>query len=249
MAIILFLIVHIWAVNDFTIGIDEINQSKFFPTLQMGVTGEMNNTVSFNTEPKSARNAMLMSALLPGTGQLYIGKTTRAGVFLAADAASFFALYRFNKEKNNFSDQYKMYAYSYAGLRKGVGDNIYRLAQRYRNYEEYNRVVELYARNFLLANRISKEEYDDYVNRNKIKPEDAWDWQNDFYLNQYRELRQEKQNYEIYENFALGALFINRIISVIDAAIQTQKVNRNSHVYVIPEDNGRGISLIYEYKF
>ncbi|MCL2064980.1 MAG: hypothetical protein FWG98_11525 [Candidatus Cloacimonetes bacterium] len=198
---------------------------------------------------KSASLAMLMSAAVPGSGQYYIGKNTRATVFLTADIFSFFALYRFSKEKNNLIDHYQMYAYSHADLRKGASDDIYSLAHRYTSSDEYNRMVILYARNFLLANRITQEEYDEYVERNIIGHEDSWTWQTDFHYNEYRDIRRDKQNYEIYENFAVGALIVNRLISVIDAAIQTNRVNRISHVYAVPIDNGRGITLLYEHKF
>ena len=198
---------------------------------------------------KSALNAMLMSAVLPGTGQLYLGNSKRATVYLSADVLAFFALYRTNMEKNNLTDSFKIYAYSNAGLRRGASDDIYRLAQRFMTSDEYNKSVERYARNFLLANRITQEEYDEYVERFRIRPEDSWDWQNEHYFREYRAIRQDRQTFEIYENFALGALLINRIISVIDAAFLTNKVNRNSQVYAVPENNGRGISLIYEYHF
>ena len=67
---------------------------------------------------------------------------------------------------------------------------------------------------------------------------------------QYRNIRSSKQEFEIYANFAIGALVINRMISVIDAAISTNKINTaNRQVYATPDPDGKGISLNYEFRF
>ena len=210
------------------------------------------NALSTNVEvgnKKSAVNAMLMSAVFPGSGQMYLGKTTRGGVFMAADIVSLFALFRFNKEKNIAIDNFQMYAYANAGLRKGVSNDIYSIAHNYKSSNEYNKFIEMQARNWYLIIQNNQAAFDDYMERNRIKPEDSWNWESDFHLSEYRSIRTDKQSYEIYENFAFGALLINRVISVIDSAIQTGRVNRSGQVYAMPDQSGRGISLNYEYKF
>ena len=53
------------------------------------------------------------SAILPGTGELALGKTTQGAIMLGADIlvwSSFFAL---EKEKDNLTDTYKQYDYSH----------------------------------------------------------------------------------------------------------------------------------------
>jgi len=198
---------------------------------------------------KSARNAMLMSAVLPGAGQMYLGQKTKAGVFVAAEIAFIFTMLRFDKEKNIAIENYQMLAYANAGLRKGSSTRIYGLAQRYKSSEDYNRYLEMQARNYFIMLYNDPESFNEYMERYSIKSEDSWQWQNDFHFSEYKSVRNDKQNFEIYGNFALGALLINRVISVLDSAIQTRRINRNSQIYAIPENNGRGISLVYEHKF
>ena len=198
---------------------------------------------------KSARTAMLMSAVIPGAGQMYLGKNTRAGAFLTADVLAFFAMFRFGKEKDIAEENYMMYAYTNAGLRKGAMPETYQLAQNYISSAEYNRSVERYARNRYLIILNDPDGYDWYMDRYSIPEAESWNWDNTFYQKEFNDIRSRRQNFEIYENFAVGALIINRIISTIDAALQTGKVNRNYQVYTVPDFDGRGISLIYEHKF
>ena len=209
------------------------------------------NLLNYQTYPqqKSAAQAMLMSAVIPGSGQMYLGKNTRAGVFMAADITAILSLIRFDKEKNNLTENSKTFAYANAGLQKGVSDEIYRLAHNYRSSDEYNRSVILYARNRFIIQLNDKDLYDQYLDIYLLKPEESWDWNTENDYQEYRNIRKEKQNYEIYANFAIGALIINRLISVVDSALQTGKVNRASQVYAVPNFDTKGISLVYEYKF
>ena len=48
---------------------------------------------------KSVKKAVLFSAVLPGTGQLYAGNQSKAGIFFATEAALWFGKTRFDAEK------------------------------------------------------------------------------------------------------------------------------------------------------
>ena len=203
------------------------------------------------SQQKSAKQAMLMSAIFPGSGHKYLGKNTRAGIFMATDIMSILALIIFNREENMIVDSYKMYANKNAGLRLDARDELYEFAHSYMSMTEYNIGVYRLARDwFLIRPEVPNTQgYHAYIERWLLPEEDSWSWENDHDIRQYRSIRSDKQKYELYGNFTVGALLLNRIISAIDSAIQTNKINRNSQVYAIPENNGKGISLIYEYRF
>ena len=202
------------------------------------------------TTPKSLPLAVLMSAALPGTGQLYLGQKNKVGPFLATDMLSFFALYKFNQERSIAIHNYKSYAQANAGIRKGATTDIYTYASRYKSAHEYNLAMELFYKNYLVIDYITQEQYYEWVERDKIGEEDWWDWQYDSQFQQYKRIRYNKQEFEQYANLAVGALIINRMISVIDAAISTNKINTaNRTVYAVPDLDGKGISLNYEFRF
>lgn len=201
------------------------------------------------TEKKSAKQAMLMSAILPGAGQLYLGQNTKASILMTTDIISLISYFRFAQEKNLMIDNYKLYANVNAGLKNNADDYLYNLAQKYKSAEIYNNNLELRARNYFILLNNDQESYDAYMQRNSISSEDMWEWQTDSDFKKYRSIRNDKQRYEIYQNFALGSIILNRIIGVVDAAISTNKVNKKTQLYSVPDFERKGISLIYEVKF
>ncbi|MCK9328352.1 MAG: DUF5683 domain-containing protein [Candidatus Cloacimonetes bacterium] len=203
----------------------------------------------FALEKKSVKKAVLMSAILPGTGQLYLHSNTKAGIFLASDLVIISSFLRFGKERSIAIDNYQSLANSQAGLRLDANNELYNLAQKYKSSEIYNNELEMSARNYYYLLNNDYQAYIDYVNTNKIPDENAWNWTEDKHFQKYKDLREDKQTYEIYQNFALGAIIINRLISVVDAAISANKLNNNSQIYTVPHFEGKGLTLIYEYKF
>ena len=196
---------------------------------------------------KSAPQAMLMSAFIPGSGQMYLGKNTRAGVFLAVDMMNILSLIRFEKEKVNLTESSKLFAFSKAGLNMNATDDIYLLAHNHRSSDDYNRHIEMQARNWYIIVHNDPEGFHEYMERNYIH--DSWEFKTEADFQDYRKIRNDKQNFEIYANFAIGAMIINRVISVIDAAVQTNKINNSGQLYTVPDFNAKGISVVYEYKF
>jgi len=200
------------------------------------------------TQTKSTIKAALMSAALPGTGQLYYGKNTKASIFLSADLLILGSYFRFQREKNGAIDSYKQYANVYADLRMGASDEIYRLAQRYNSSEEYNNSVELFARHWILLYN-DPDFYEQYMTTNIIPQSDSWEWEYEAQRYKYTDIRQDKQRFEIYQQFALGAILLNRVISVLDTVIFKDRQQKAYSLYSTPDFDGKGIKLIYEYNF
>ncbi|MCL1826977.1 MAG: hypothetical protein FWG20_02950 [Candidatus Cloacimonetes bacterium] len=206
--------------------------------------------VELKNAHKSVPLAILCSAAVPGAGHLYIGQNNKISPYLAADMLSVFALCKFNQEKNNAIHNYKSYANSMAGLRSNASKDLYYYASIYRSAEEYNLTMEAFYKKYLVIDYITQEEFYEYVERDRLGADDWWEWQYDSHFYKYRNIRSQKQEFEIYANFAIGAMIVNRIISVIDTALSTNRLNKeNRHVYATPDVENKGFTLNYEFKF
>jgi len=199
---------------------------------------------------KSALGAMAMSAAVPGAGQFYLGQNTKAGIMVTAEMLAVFSLLRFNKEMNILTDDFKMYAHANAGLRRGASDEIYKHAANWRSSEEFHTALRLWARNRFLIILNDPDAYERAIEFNSLDPNDTWAWESDAHFRQYRSIRREKQNYEIYRNFAAGAMIINRIVSVIDSAVFANRINNDRTRFTsIPDFDRQGVTFNYEIKF
>jgi len=218
------------------------------------IFAQQTDIINNPSPPKSTRTAAMLSAVLPGTGQLYYGKQTKAGIFLATDIIVLGSFFRFQREKISAIDSYKQYAYVYAGLKKGSSPEFYRLAENYSSSEAYNDMIELNGRNYWLYYASETDfdayaEYQEYVNQYKIPTQDGWEWQYESQRHKYIDIRFEKQHFELYQNLAFGALLLNRVISVLDTIIFSDKPDKAYSLYSVPDYDGKGIRLFYEYKF
>ncbi len=75
-------------------------------------------------EPKSAVRAMLLSALLPGLGEIYVGGRrgyVTGGVFLGIDLVSAYKLHDLNGRGDDLRDEYRNYADRYYSREKFDG--------------------------------------------------------------------------------------------------------------------------------
>ncbi len=202
----------------------------------------------YGEDTKSVKKAMLYSAILPGAGQIYTQNYTKAGVFLGSEAAIWFGKTRFENERDWAEDSYKKFAHEIAGVNNNTSPDMYNLIQDYVSSEEYNLKVELFARNYYLIINNNPELYQEYLTRYQIPADQSWDWKSESNRAKYNNIRQRRQKYEIYSNFAFSALILNRVISAIDAARMSKSYNKH-RVYASPHADGRGISLNYEINF
>ena len=201
----------------------------------------------------SVRKAMFYSALVPGLGELYTQNYSKGAIFLATETAIIFSYFRMKSERDWAIDSYKQYALSVVGVPKNMDDAYYQLIQNYTSSEEYNDDIIRDARNYFIIYNSDPEGYEEYLEANLIPEENSWHWDNNNEWSEYIKLRLKKQDYEIYSNFAFAAAILNRIISVIDSAMEVKKFNRTGHylgkLSVQPDWNKKGMNINYEYRF
>jgi len=201
----------------------------------------------------SVKKAMLFSALVPGLGEVYTQNYSKGTFFIAAETAIIFSYFRMQSERDWAINSYKQYAFSIVGVSKDMDDAYYQLIQNYMSSEEYNDDIIRDARNYFLIYNTDPEGYEEYLETYLIPEANSWHWDNNNEWSEYIKLRLKKQDYEIYSNFAFAAAILNRIISVIDSAMEVKKFNRSGQylgkLSVQPDWNKKGMNINYEYRF
>lgn len=175
---------------------------------------------------KSIPKAMAMSAIIPGTGEIYNGNISRGVMFITFDAILAFGNYRFAQETDALDKSFKQFAYSKANIPLGSSSDFYKLIHRYYSSDHYNAEVELYFRNLGLIRYNDPNYYNEQIQIYTISDEDGFHWKSDKDWTEYKYIRRDKQSMIINRKLAIGSMIANRLISVIDAAFLVKKTNK-----------------------
>lgn len=211
--------------------------------------------VSISAREVSVKKAMLMSAIMPGWGQAYLDNYGKAGFFLTAEVGTYLGWMRLSQETDWAVAAYKDYAKTIVGAENDREKDYFQLIQDYFSSSQYNDNVERYARNVYLIIYNDPQGYEDYLSDYLISEEDSWDWQNRANWDRYKDLRYTKQNYEVYENFAVAALILNRLVSVVDVAVSGRRIQNGdkasalNNLQITPDFAKDGMRISYEVKF
>ena len=201
----------------------------------------------------STKKAMVFSLILPGSGELYAHNYNKAAGFFCTEATIIFAYFRLKSETEWAKNSYQQFAFSKADVSKDQDDSYYQLIQDYRSSDSFNASIYRDARNYFLIYKNDPIGYENYLEQNLVPQDMEWDWETTQSWLQYKELRREKQNLEVYTKFTFAAAILNRVISFIDAAITAKKYNRfNSEIgtfHIEPDWRKKGMKIYYEYKF
>ncbi len=165
-----------------------------------------------SNEKKSTALAIMYSLLLPGMGELYAGDYTIGKYLTAADGVFWGVLIGFETYGQRQEDNYKAFAQSNGGVTlDGKDEDFFARVGSYMSVDEYNTVQEL--------NREYSKSYNVDTH--------YWGWESNDKRKEYRNLWTSSE--QAYNNvrFAVGALILNRIVSVINAVRVVNKHNKN----------------------
>ena len=205
----------------------------------------------FSMSAKSLPKAMLLSAVMPGSGEIYSGNLTKGIMFAALDLSTIYGVNRFSMEVKLLQDSYKQFAYAKAGISTNSDNSYYELIHKWYSSDEYNADVKLYFRNLGLAKYNDPEYYNSEILYYSIPNEDAWHWNNNIDWKQYRSIRKDKQTQLMNRKLCIGIVIANRVISMIDAAIMIKKnkpVN-NTSINLFPDFARNGAMLNIDWEF
>jgi hypothetical protein len=193
-----------------------------------------------STGKKSGWKAAGASALLPGLGQKYAGRDTRAAVFFVAEAAiwTLFTVYRVQGEIRE--DRYIEFAGVNAGAPSGEDGDYYEHIGFWNSLEQWQDIVRRDARTLFPDDPSAQAEY---FEQNKLYDQsESWAWADDETRTRYRVLRSRSEGAYHNARLALGAALLNRFVSVIDAVALTRKHNQQL------SNEGPSLNLRFEAK-
>jgi len=165
------------------------------------------------TGRKSVVKAALLSALLPGAGEYYLGNRGKARYFFTVEAISWAACIAYRTYGHWKRDDYIRYAKTHANANLEGKSEAYRdLVGFYTSIDDYNSLGRVYdpERPYL---------YD--------TPDNHWRWQSGADQATYRNLKNHSREAYRRAKFMVGIAVANRIISVLDAIRDTRRANRS----------------------
>ncbi len=153
-------------------------------------------------EKKSTGIAILLSAALPGMGELYAGDYSTGKYFTAAEVALWATAFGMSSYSTWQENNFKNFAKAKAGVQGDSFDSDY-----YANMANYNSVDEY--NNEMAFNRDYKSMYDANAR--------YWKWNTVSDRKTYRTMWVSSRQANNNVRFATGAMILNRIVSVINA--------------------------------
>lgn len=153
-------------------------------------------------EKKNTGVAVVLSLLLPGMGELYAGSYESGKYFTISDAVLWGAVIGLNSYGNWKRDNYKSFAETYGGINPNSKDeDYYANIGDYKSIEDFNREMDL------------QREFSKVYNVQNY----FWNWGTDSRRKEYRDMWRSSEQAFNSIRFAVGALILNRLVSVINA--------------------------------
>ena len=176
----------------------------------------------------SKAKALLLSVGLPGAGQYYSGRTTRAKVFFLAEAAIWTSFVVFEVQGHLRKDNYIEFAELTAGVNaEGKPDDFYRALGQYMRSDpgpaSYNEDVRREARQLYPNDKQAQEQY---LQENGYFGADAWEWQSAEDQAHYKSLRKKSQFSYEKAKYMLGLAVANRLLAAMDAARSVARTSK-----------------------
>ena len=159
---------------------------------------------------KSVGLAILFSTLLPGMGELYADSYSSGKYFTIAEGTLWGVYFGMNTYSGWLKNQYISYATSTGGVNtQNKGADYYATIGDYSNLDEYNNAMALQGS----FNQMWSSSY-------------YWNWKTETERRAYRNLWSSSEQARNNLRFVVGAMILNRIISVINAARLTAAYNK-----------------------
>ena len=171
--------------------------------------------------------AVLMSTVLPGTGQLYLGRK-RGYLYLAADLGLGFNFARNTALKIDTRRRYRDFAYKHAKARYSNDGKFYEYMKYFRSSDEYNEATRQESWYYYWYYGISEEERESHYNYWTAGEEDYWYWDSKENMDEFSSLMSKTNIYAQHANIFLGLMAANRLVSAIDALFTAKKDRQKS---------------------
>jgi TM2 domain-containing membrane protein YozV len=190
-------------------------------------------------EEKTTKKAVVLSLVVPGLGELYMGEKDDALRAFAIEGGIILSYFGLNWYSDILRDDYIKYAYHHAGARTGMDEDYYNAVEWYSSRESHNISVREEARSLFPNER---EKQLKYIKDNEIPSELDWRWQeNEWQI--FRDLRRGERRALSNASYCIGVGIVNRIISAIISA----RIGKERSINLFFEPQPMGIRLSYEF--
>ncbi len=195
-------------------------------------------------ETKNPMVALLLSCVVPGWGEIYVGETTRGRWFMAAEAGIWAGYGAFRIQEGMREDDYREYAQIFAGASAGASSSYLSDMGGYIRSEgdnSYNESIRREARSLFPDDLEAQAAY---LAENGYFGDLSWDWgtQDRFYG--YRDLRRIASEAERNAFYVTGLAVLNRVLSAVDSAWMARRHNAGirgepiARLSVVPQISG-----------
>jgi hypothetical protein len=196
-------------------------------------------------KPSPRGRAILASMALPGTGQMMLGSAKRGEALLWLDGALWALWSGFTWSSSTRERDARVFAGREAGADLTVkGSRYYRAMEQYDNADQYNEGVRSDARDIYPD---SPERQHVYYESQGYFGSQAWNWSSDSARYRYWGTRRAGRDAALNAQFAVGALVLNRLTSLVDCAFFAGRDGSARRVEFRPGDSEPGIKVCYRF--
>ncbi|MBZ0266961.1 hypothetical protein K8I85_02295 [bacterium] len=176
------------------------------------------------SEEKSILRAVAYSALLPGLGERYVGRTGRAAMFHVTEGLiwSTFAYYRIQGSIRE--DTHIEFANLEAGAATEQDADYYEHIGFWLSLDEWHDIVRRDARLRFPDDPAARDAF--FEETKRYDAGQGWAWRDDVTRTRYRQLRSRTERSYRNARLAAGAAIFNRLASMIDALALARGHNR-----------------------
>lgn len=196
-------------------------------------------------KPSPRGPAILASMALPGAGQMMLGSASRGEALLWLDGALWALWSGFSWHSSAREHDARLFAGHEAGADLSVREPRYfKALERYDNADQYNEDVRADAR---YIHPDDPQRQHDYYESHKYDGAQAWNWSSDSARYSYWARRKSGRTAALRAQFAVGALLLNRLASVVDCAFFAGRSGPEARVEFHLDDTEPGVKVCYRF--
>ena len=185
---------------------EKITRKSETLTPQIAIQFEPQN----NAALPSKRKAVLMSMLLPGLGEHSIGSNRAAKIFYSSESSLWLSIFLFHKREEWKREDYQVYAAAHAGVNNvGKNDQFYSDVSNFSDVDEFNAAV-----------RRSRDPRSVYS-----AADEQWSWGSEEERLKFKSLKLESDTAGQNIKRIIGAMVVNRILSVMNTIYRYNRLN------------------------
>jgi len=194
-------------------------------------------------KPSPRGRAILASMALPGTGQMMLGSVKRGEALLWLDGTLWALWSGFSWYSSAREHDARLFAGREAGADLTARETrYYRALEKYDNSDQYNEGVRADARDLYPDD---PERQHLYYESQRYSGSKAWNWSSDSARFRYWGTRRSGRDAALNAQFAVGALLLNRLASLVDCAFFAGRDGSARRVEFRPVDAEAGIKVCY----